>query len=224
MAPPRIQKQSQVQSQFRETLRNLIMLDLPKEEFKLVGMWMWHIWYNRNLMINEERFLDPKCLAAKAKNHPAEFQQVQETTVDRTERGSHDAARADYWLPPPPGIYKINLHISFSSPTSCVRRGFIIRDGKGLVTAAEIGLVEVVLEVPSKALAKALLEHVEDDSSVGHIFDEARHELFYFNFWNVSYSSPASNKAARCLAQEAKIPISFDIWLEDYPVFLRDFV
>jgi hypothetical protein len=120
--------------------------------------------------------------------------------VDRTERGSHDAARADYWLPTPPGIYKINLHISFSSPRSCVCRGFIIRDDKGLVTAAvssskqgcgdltfakEIGLSEVVLEVASKALAKALPEHVEDDSSVAHVFDEARHELFYFNFWNV---------------------------------------
>ncbi|GMY21089.1 hypothetical protein FCV25MIE_16330 [Fagus crenata] len=50
----------------------------------------------------------------------------------------------------------------------------------------------------SKALAKALLEHVEDDST--------------------------SNKAARRLAQEAKTPISFDVWLEDYPVFLQDFV
>ncbi|GMY21081.1 hypothetical protein FCV25MIE_16322 [Fagus crenata] len=81
-----------------------------------------------------------------------------------------------------------------------------------------------VLEVPSKALAKALPEHVEDDSSLGHVFDEARHELFYFNFWNVCQSSPASNKAARRLAQEAKTPISFDVWLEDYPVLLRDFV
>uniref|UniRef100_A0A2N9G6S6 RNase H type-1 domain-containing protein n=1 Tax=Fagus sylvatica TaxID=28930 RepID=A0A2N9G6S6_FAGSY len=126
---------------------------------------------------------------------------------------SKSKARADYWLPTPPGIYKINLHISFSSPRSCVCRGFIIRDDKGLVTAAvssskqgcgdltfakEIGLSEVVLEVASKALAKALPEHVEDDST--------------------------SNKAARRLAQEAKTPISFDVWLEDYPVLLRDFV
>ncbi len=87
MAPSRIQKQGKRHQHLGEVLRKL-MHDLPSEDFELATMWMWYIWFNRNMMINEEKFLDPKTIVVKARDHLEEFRQVQAIPIITDSRSS----------------------------------------------------------------------------------------------------------------------------------------
>ena len=91
----------------------------------------WAIWYNRNRTIHEGKCFSPSQVWQMARSSIEDFSDATHTTLS-TSRPPISCC----WLPPPPGVFKINVDGASSNLEGISSIGVIIRDCKGETVVA----------------------------------------------------------------------------------------
>ena len=95
---------------------------------------------------------------------------------------------------------------------------------KALMFAREIGFFDVEIDIEDARLFHALSSKSLDNSRWGHLIEGVRLCLQSCVRWKLFKIPKFCNSAAKFLARMVKSSPCFDVWLEDYPLFLRDVI
>jgi hypothetical protein len=245
----RVQKVPKYQGDFITLVLSLFD-KVGEKDCELVSMIMWYIWFNRNRAAHENKMWDPKLVVAKAESHLEEFIKVSSRVEEGELRNGSESSRPR-WKAPVAGMVKINWDVIERVEVGSSSRGIIIRDSEGQVLAAvssagskggdhfarrllcltkalmfagEIGFFDVEIDIEDARLFHALSSKSLDNSRWGHLIERVRLCLQSCARWKLVKIPKFCNSAAKFLARMVKSSPCFDVWLEDYPLFLRDVI
>ncbi|GMY33813.1 putative ribonuclease h protein [Fagus crenata] len=245
----RVQKVPKYQGDFITLVLSLFD-KVGEMDCELVPMIMWYIWFNRNRAAHENKMWDPKLVVAKAESHLEEFIKVSSRVEEGKLRNGSESSRPR-WKAPVAGMVKINWDVIERVEVGSSSRGIIIRDSedqllaavssagskggdhfarrllcltRALIFAGEIGFFDVEIDIEDARLFHALSSKSLDNSRWGHLIERVRLCLQSCARWKLVKIPKFCNSAAKFLARMVKSSPCFDVWLEDYPLFLRDVI
>jgi hypothetical protein len=245
----RVHKMSKYQGDLIKLVLSLFD-KVGEKDCGLVVFIMWYIWFNRNRVVHENKMWDPNAVVAKAESHLEEFIKASSRGEMGDVRIGNESPRLN-WKAPEAGMVKINWDVIKRDEDGSSSRGIIIRDSEGQVVAAvssagseggdlfarrllcltralmfarEIGFFDVEIDIEDTRLFQALISKSLDNSRWGHLIVGIRLCLQSCARWKLTKIPKFCNSAAKLIARMVKPSHCFDVWLEDYPLSLRDVI
>ncbi|XP_075660877.1 uncharacterized protein LOC142630725 [Castanea sativa] len=156
--------------------------------------------------------------------------------------------KASSWLPPQPGVYKVNVDEAVFKNLSSAGMGVLIRDYKGQVVAAlsqrvfaplgsleveakameaavifarDVGIQNIIFEGDSLQVYNCLHGSSKAPPAVANVLNGILFHLQSFCSFDFSHIRREGNKPAHILAQHAKFVDDFVAWVEETPSFLE---
>ncbi|VFQ63679.1 unnamed protein product [Cuscuta campestris] len=127
-----------------------------REFVACVAIILWEIWNQRNQLVWNNKYMQPKTLVARALQWYQLWQQAkqEDPEVARTRNTFHNQ-----WEPPVLGALKCNVDASFNPNTHLARVGMVVRDSNGyFVKGASRGLGQVEDACMAEAIGEKLRE------------------------------------------------------------------
>ncbi|XP_039066165.1 uncharacterized protein LOC120211753 [Hibiscus syriacus] len=109
---------------------------LGLDDFVGFLVYLWNVWNNRNSFVHDAKFQQSWILVSTAKTLHHEY--LQAMALDRMHENPF--IQHNRWLPPPPGVIKINFDGSFDNNGRLASIVVVARDHNGLVQG---GLAQV---------------------------------------------------------------------------------
>lgn len=111
---------------------------LSAEEGRRVAVTLWAIWYARRQAIHEKKFQSPLSTHSFVDRFMSDIREDKQV-----QRKSGSAARQSLpWIPPPPGVVKINVDAALSKNDLKATAGAIARDATGRFLGASALVVQ----------------------------------------------------------------------------------
>ncbi|XVF23500.1 hypothetical protein REPUB_Repub13aG0044100 [Reevesia pubescens] len=106
---------------------------LKVDNLSLMLTTLWPLWFNRNMCVYEGLCAMPAAIVLSAQQKIIEFQDIWPTMSRVDGSISHGPEGSQSWLPPQPGVIKINVDASFDSYTLNAGLGLVARNWEGNV-------------------------------------------------------------------------------------------
>ena len=221
---------------------------LQGKNFHLIELFFtlaWLIWGNRNNILLQKPGMDAVKMGEKASAYVEEYKEV----MKKVEASS--TIMVQKWIPPPDPRLKMNVATKYYKSRNAVGVGVVVRNSSGefmggycveipslhtglqWVAAAMIkalqfgvdaGFKQLIVEFPHPHFMAFLQSNVECLTELGDQLEHIHQFSAFFEFLSFSVISVSCNRAAKILAEYAKVNKDLSIWLEDGPAFILPIV
>jgi len=247
---PRIfQKSSFMGTSFQQLFR-YFSDRLCNEDLVLMAFLFQRIWFRRNRIVFDTKWIHPSTVVQQAKAGLDAFQASISSLPSReTEVEVKDSPKG--WQPHFPGSIKINWDASINNSLGCIGIGVVARDYAGKVVGAkcsyrrqsftpdtaemcaaleavvfckEAGFRDVIMEGDALNVVKEINSNPPYLSRLRHFVEAIKRELDFFQSILFVYAPREFNYAAHSLAKEASGSCLDRVWLEEFPSCISDVV
>jgi hypothetical protein len=243
------QKSSFIGTSFQQLFR-YFSDRLCNEDLVLMAFLCQRIWFRRNRIVFDTKWIHPSTVVKQAKAGLDDFQASISSLLSReTEVEVKDSPKG--WQPPFPGSIKINWDASINNSLGCIGIGVMARDYAGKVVGAkclyrrqsftpdtaemcaaleavvfckEAGFRDVIMEGDALNVVKEINSNPPYLSRLGHFVEAIKRELHFFQSIHFVYAPRELNYAAHGLAKEASGFCLDRVWLEETPSCISDVV
>jgi len=190
---------------------------------------MWAIWYARRKAIHENMFQSPLSTHSFIERFIADLEMA---TLKSERLGSAPACAvptaASRWIPPPPGLMKVNVDAALSKNSDLVALAAVARDGRGIFLGASALVLNGITDPETAEVlachegfvlaADLMISRVRiasycagavrsleglEMSRYGHVIREIKTAMASFEEAEVVYEGRASNIDAHTLARSS---------------------
>ncbi|XP_062014653.1 uncharacterized protein LOC133731252 [Rosa rugosa] len=102
----------------------------------LISFFCWKIWTARCEFIYQMKPILPQSIILSGSNLASEFGEAKRWIASRLPLPNH--SHSSKWIPPPPGIVKINVDAAWSDASKACGLGVVLRDHPGAVVGGSI--------------------------------------------------------------------------------------
>ncbi|KAH9696776.1 putative reverse transcriptase/RNA-dependent DNA polymerase [Citrus sinensis] len=215
---------------------------LSNDDFELLLVLLWIIWYARNKFVFEGMKIDPGISVAKAEAIKEAYKRTQfpEMLVGKNSLRQEQ----NKWAPPPPRWVKINVDAAIDAKSKCSGLGAVIKDpsGKcfvaavksvtskgdvllaeaeadewGTYLAKEEGMQAVILETDSKATVDLINNNGNYMTEVHWIISDIQSLMSQFSHFVAKFIPRSCNTCAHKLAKIALGKTDSFVWKGNFP-------
>lgn len=175
------------------------ILGRPEDQKMLIIIALWNIWNERNGIREEGRWQGAEYIARSRKAYAAEAASLLKGAANTNAGGA--GTRRERWSKPHLGCLKLNCNDSFLPQAKSGSWGFLIRDSDGDVvtagrgkihhvlkafhaeliaclheiqTAIDLGIGQLIVEMDSLMVARAINYSDFDEAAAGHLVGEIK--------------------------------------------------
>ncbi|VFQ59793.1 unnamed protein product [Cuscuta campestris] len=218
-----------------------------REFVACVAIILWEIWTQRNQLVWNNKYMQPKTLVARALQWYQSWQQAKQEDLEvaRTRNTFHNQ-----WEPPVHGALKCNVDANFNPNTHLARVGMVVRDSNGyFVKGASRGLGQVedacmaeaigvrealswlkgifrdriiTLEMDNQTLYFALQEREENFSYFSGLVFDCKTLMSEFYSVSLSFVRRSANEVAHLLARASDFMHDLLEWDDTPPTIICD--